>query len=116
DLVVADRRRPCAPPFDAARGQGPLEPRGGPGDPVAEGAGAPALLPSAAERGQRLGRHHAALRLRALHERAVVSGESAVRPPAARRDALPLQPSAASLRPRSALVPAQPPAGPLRAA
>ena len=35
---------------------------------------------AAAERGQRLGRHHAALGLRAVHERAVVSREAALRP------------------------------------
>ncbi len=53
--------------------------------------GAPALLPAAAERGERLGRHHAALRLRALHERAVAPREAPVSPSRCGRDQAQLQ-------------------------
>ena len=46
--------------------------------------GAPAVAPAAAERGERLGRHHAPLRLRPLQQRPLVLGQAALRPRRAR--------------------------------
>ena len=58
----------------------PVPARGSACAPMARRAGASALSFAPAERGQRLGRHHAALGIRAVHERALVSREAAVRP------------------------------------
>ena len=66
-------------------------------DRLAAGAGAPALPAAAAERGQRLGRHHAALGLRAVHQRAVVRGQAPLRAGACRSHAAPLQPPVPSV-------------------
>src|SRR6187397_1463472 len=63
---------------------------------------ASALLLTATERGQRLGRHHAAFWIRAVHERIVVSRETALRLTERSRDARQLQRPISSIlrRPR----------------
>src|SRR4029079_6399086 len=61
----------------------PLSARGRSRTSMACCAGTSALLPAPAERGERLGRHHAALGLRAVHERALVPRE-AILPPTER--------------------------------
>ena len=91
DVVVADRRRlrrsarsaSRPPPAACAphRGRGAL----------AALPGAPGVLPAAAERGQRLGRHHAAVRIRPLHQCALAPREAPLPLAAARRDARRLQ-------------------------
>ena len=104
--VVADCRASRARSTSAAaRMRSRWQPQHSARDPVAAGAGAPALSSAAAERGQRLGRHHAALGLRAVHQRAVVPREALLRPGAPRGHAPSLQPPVPSLQPRHARVP-----------
>ena len=83
-------------------------------DRLARMPGAPALLPAAAERGERLGRHHAAVGLRPLHECALVSRQAAVRVGACGADASQLQPAVPSLLGVGARVSPRAAADPLR--
>ncbi len=115
DPVVADRRRvPAAarpPAEDAApRRLRAARPR------LARLPGAPALSPAAAERGERLGGHHAALRIRALHERVVAAGQAALPPAACGGDAPQREPAVSSLLRRPRRVPPRAAAHALRAA
>src|SRR5690606_39209666 len=70
---------------------------GGPRAGLAARPGASAAPSAAAERGERLGGHHAALRLRPVHERALVSREAALRAAACGGDARDVQQSLPSV-------------------
>ena len=83
-LYAVDQLRPRHPLFRPQEETGTQD-RQGPGLAVLPGA--PGHVPGAAERGERLGGHHAALGLRALFQRPVVRREEAVRHPHRRQDA-----------------------------
>jgi hypothetical protein len=106
--VVADRRRPRAAPRLRAGSPGAGRRASSARARLAAGAGAPDLPAAAAERGQRLGRHHAALGLRAVHQRAVGRVK--------RRFALPHAKTRPSLQPPVPPLPARPARVPPRAA
>ena len=85
DAVVADRPRLRS--IAAVRHRGlrrRFARRSRRSDPLAAVPGTPAVLPAAAERGERLGRHHAALRVRPLHQRALAPREAPLPAAAAR--------------------------------
>jgi hypothetical protein len=71
---------------------------------------------AAAERGQRLGRHHAALGLRAVQQRALVRREAPLRAGPCGRNAAPLQPPVQPVPARPARIPPRAAAAALRAA
>src|SRR5690606_12560048 len=80
DALVARRDGVSRCARSAARATHALAAADPPRDPVAARARASAFLAAATERGERLGRHHAEIGLRAVHQRAVVPGETALRP------------------------------------
>src|SRR5690606_25124312 len=97
DAVVADCRRVSRSDGCRARAAAAAAAAGGPRAGLAARPGASAAPSAAAERGERLGGHHAALRLRPVHERALVSREAALRAAACGGDARDVQQSLPSV-------------------